>query len=168
MNIVTCKYRSPFGEMTAAARDDALVGLWFDGQKYYPKDAPTWEVASDYPVLRELRAWLDGYFGGDNPAITFELAPVGSEFRQAVWRILREIPYGGATTYGAIAKRVATERGVPRFSAQAVGGAVGHNPISILIPCHRVVGATGELTGYAGGLDKKRSLLDLERTTCAI
>jgi methylated-DNA-[protein]-cysteine S-methyltransferase len=163
MGIFTCAYRSPLGGITAAARDGAIVGVWFDGQKYFPASTSGWESAPDYPVLAEVREWLDCYFGGCNPAISFALAPVGSEFRQAIWRILSEIPYGGTTTYGAIAKQIASSRGKARFSAQAVGGAVGHNPISILIPCHRVVGSTGDLTGYAGGMDKKRALLDLER-----
>ncbi|GHS99407.1 methylated-DNA--protein-cysteine methyltransferase [Synergistales bacterium] len=163
MDIFTCNYQSPIGSMTATARDGALVGLWFDRQKYFPAELKDFEAAPDYPVLSELRVWLDAYFRGDKPDISLALAPVGSEFRQAVWRILLDIPYGRTTTYGAIAKQIATEQGKAKIAAQAVGGAVGHNPISILIPCHRVVGSTGALTGYAGGLDKKQALLELER-----
>jgi methylated-DNA-[protein]-cysteine S-methyltransferase len=163
MDIFTCNYQSPLGAMTAAARDDALVGLWFDRQKYFPANIPEGETTPDYPVLIELRAWLDAYFKGDKPEIFFSLNPEGSEFRQAAWRILREIPYGQTTTYGAIARQIAEKTAKTRVSAQAVGGAVGHNPISILIPCHRVVGADGSLTGYAGGLDKKQALLERER-----
>jgi methylated-DNA-[protein]-cysteine S-methyltransferase len=162
MNIFTNNYQSPLGVIVAAARDEAIVGLWIDKQKYFPKDAQDWELRPDYPVLTELQVWLDRYFNGDNPKIPFALAPVGSAFRQMVWRILLEIPYGCTTTYGAISRQIATELGKARFSAQAVGGAVGHNPISILIPCHRVVGSDGSLTGYAGGLDKKQALLELE------
>jgi methylated-DNA-[protein]-cysteine S-methyltransferase len=163
MNTLTCEYQSPIGAMTAAARDGALVGLWFNNQKYYPKGVEAWEAAPDSPVLAGLRLWLDGYFAGEAREIPFAMAPDGSEFRQTVWRLLREIPYGATTTYGAIAKQIAAELDRGRFSAQAVGGAVGHNPISILIPCHRVLGSNGSLTGYAGGLDKKQALLELEQ-----
>jgi methylated-DNA-[protein]-cysteine S-methyltransferase len=155
-------YQAPMGAITAAARDGALVGLWFDGQKYFPPNTQNWEAAPSYPVLAKLRTWLDAYFAGENPAVSLKLAPVGSEFRQTVWRILCEIPYGKTTTYGTIAKQIAVKQGKARVSAQAVGGAVGHNPISLLIPCHRAVGSTGSLTGYAGGLDKKQALLNLE------
>ncbi|GHU69598.1 methylated-DNA--protein-cysteine methyltransferase [Clostridia bacterium] len=159
----TFDYQSPIGGMTAAARDGALAGLWFHNQKYFPNSTAGWELKPNYPVFVALRSWLDDYFRGDPRGIYFELAPVGSEFRQTVWRILREIPFGHTKTYGAIAKQIASEQGKTQFSAQAVGGAVGHNPISIIIPCHRVVGSDGGLTGYAGGLDKKQSLLNLER-----
>lgn len=163
MTIFTSHYQSPLGAMTAAARNDALIGLWFNHQKYFPAGIDEWEKAPDYPVLVALRVWLDGFFRGAKPGIPLALAPAGSEFRQKVWRILRNIPYGATTTYGAIARQMAAEQGRETVSAQAVGGAVGHNPISILIPCHRVVGSNGHLTGYAGGLDKKQALLDLER-----
>jgi methylated-DNA-[protein]-cysteine S-methyltransferase len=165
------------GAITASAQNGAITGLWFDGQKYFPQDTQAWSEMPDYPVLAQLSLWLDAYFAGKNPPITFPLAPEGSSFRQKVWRILREIPYGQTTTYGAIAKQLAGEKdkrdgdrtgdetGGRVIAAQAVGGAVGHNPISIVIPCHRVLGSTGSLTGYAGGLDKKVALLDLEGAT---
>ncbi|MDR0882176.1 MAG: methylated-DNA--[protein]-cysteine S-methyltransferase [Candidatus Adiutrix sp.] len=162
MTTFTSHYQSPLGPITAAAQDGALTGLWFDRQKYFPAGIDEWEAAPDYPVLADLGDWLEGYFKGAKPAISLALAPAGSEFRQKVWRILRDIPYGATTTYGAIARQMAAEQGREVVSAQAVGGAVGHNPISILIPCHRVVGSTGHLTGYAGGLNKKQALLDLE------
>jgi methylated-DNA-[protein]-cysteine S-methyltransferase len=164
MTTHTCTYPSPLGEITAASCGGAIAGLWFTGQKYFPKNTADFTPAPEARELRTLCMWLDGYFAGENPEITFALAPGGSEFRQEVWRILREIPYGETTTYGAIARRLAARRGIARFSAQAVGGAVGHNPISILIPCHRVVGADGSLTGYAGGVDKKQALLELEQS----
>jgi methylated-DNA-[protein]-cysteine S-methyltransferase len=154
------------GTITASARDGvgggAVTGLWFDGQKYFPSEVKTWEEAADVPVFVQLRAWLDSYFAKENPPITFALDPQGSAFRQEVWRILRAIPYGATTSYGAIARQIADQQGKRMISAQAVGGAVGHNPISIVIPCHRVLGANGSLTGYAGGLDKKTALLELE------
>jgi methylated-DNA-[protein]-cysteine S-methyltransferase len=163
MMIYTSNYHSPLGEMLMAAQEETIVGLWFVNQKYFPREAVNWETCPDYPMLTKLHVWLDAYFNGDKPEISFALAPAGSDFRQRVWRILQEIPYGQTTTYGEISKQIFVDSGKARVSAQAVGGAVGHNPISILIPCHRVVGANGSLTGYAGGLDKKQSLLELER-----
>jgi len=150
---------TPLGAVRAAAENDALRGLWFIGQKYEPQETDTWEDAPDYPVFVALKSWLADYFGGKKPALKIPLAPVGTEFQQAVWKLLLEIPSGSTSTYGAIAARLSSKG---KASAQAVGGAVGHNPISIIIPCHRVVGADGSLTGYAGGLDKKRALLELE------
>jgi methylated-DNA-[protein]-cysteine S-methyltransferase len=162
MTIHCANCQTPLGVVIAAIQDDALIGLWFDRQKYYPSDTKTWVFAPDAPLFTQLRAWLDAYFRGENPVFSGKLSPKGSEFRQEVWRILRQIPYGQTTTYGAIARQLAVEQGKPRQSAQAVGGAVGHNPISLIIPCHRVIGSTGALTGYAGGLDKKQALLELE------
>ena len=153
---------STLGKLTAAARNDALVGLWFDGQKYFPADTKNWQLAPNHPVLTQLRVWLEGYFRGEKKGFPGKLSPQGSEFRQAVWQILRRIPYGQTTTYGAIARQLAAAQGKPQMSAQAVGGAVGHNPVSLIIPCHRVLGANGALTGYAGGIDKKKALLALE------
>lgn len=155
-------YDSPVGTLTLASDGSAICGLWLDGQKYHG-DALFGPMERDdgAPGFDELRAWLDAYFAGGRPPIeSVPLAPVGSDFRQAVWRKLIEIPYGQTTTYGAIADALRAERG--KASALAVGGAVGHNPISIIIPCHRVVGADGSLTGYAGGLDRKTWLLDHE------
>ena len=154
---------TPLGKIQAAACDNALYGLWFMGQKYFPKNTNAWLTKPDYPVFVSLKAWLKEYFTPGKPETPVPLSPVGTDFQQAVWKLLLEIPYGKTTSYGAIAVRLAQNG--KKASAQAVGGAVGHNPISLLIPCHRVLGADGSLTGYAGGLEKKRSLLELEGVT---
>jgi len=151
---------TPLGAIRAAARDNTLRGLWFTGQKYFPPGTETWRNTPDYPVFVSLKSWLNDYFAGKIPKTKVPLSPEGTDFQQAVWKLLLSIPYGKTTTYGAIAARLASAE--KKASAQAVGGAVGHNPISLLIPCHRVLGADGSLTGYAGGVDKKRSLLELE------
>ncbi len=156
-----CGFRSPLGGITLSACEEGLTGLWFDGQKYFGAAIADGAEDGYLPVFDEARRWLDEYFAGHRPGFTPPLAPQGSEFRRAVWRILLTIPYGGVMTYGEIAKMLGEERGTP-VSAQAVGGAVGHNPVSLIIPCHRVVGADGSLTGYAGGLDRKLKLLRLE------
>lgn len=155
-------YRSPLGDMLLAEEGGALFGAWFQGQKYYPAAFPE-AKEQDTPTLDAAKAWLDAYFAGRRPdARSLSLAPHGSAFRQAVWQLLMEIPAGQVTTYGALAAKMAERTGRKTMSAQAVGGAVGHNPLGIFIPCHRVVGADGSLTGYAGGLDKKIQLLKLE------
>ena len=151
---------SPLGPLHLAADGAALTGLWLEGQKYFAATLTGREQTAELPVFDEVRCWLDAYFSGKTPGPLPPLAPRGSAFRQEVWRLLLEIPRGKTTTYGALAERLRTQ-GVAA-AAQAVGGAVGHNPISILIPCHRVVGSDGSLTGYAGGLDKKQKLLELE------
>ena len=156
-------YDSPLGGILLAADAEGMTGLWFDGQKYFARDLPAVHTQQDTPVLSAARRWLDIYFTGREPDFLPPLHPVGSAFRQAVWEILLQIPYGQTVTYGEIARRLAEKQGLARMSAQAVGGAVGHNEISILIPCHRVVGIGGSLTGYAGGIDKKVRLLELER-----
>mgnify|MGYP002517149760 FL=1 len=156
-------YDSPLGRILLAADEIGLTGLWFDGQKYFARDLPGERAKQEVPVLAETKRWLDVYFSGREPDFTPPLHPVGSAFRLSVWEILLQIPYGQTTTYGEIARRLAEERGLARMSAQAVGGAVGHNEIAIIIPCHRVVGANGSLTGYAGGIAKKKKLLELER-----
>lgn len=165
---------SPLGRILLAARGDRLSGLWFCGQKYFGGTdfggtaEGEFEINPDWPVLAAARAWLAAYFAGKKPAIpALPLAPEGSGFRQAVWQLLCEIPYGTVTSYGAIARQLAARLQRPRMSAQAVGGAVGHNPIAIIIPCHRVVGATGSLTGYAGGIATKIGLLKLEGVDCS-
>jgi len=159
--IFTCVIKTPLDSIQAAAQGEALRGLWFIGQKYFPSGTENWINKPDHPVLVSLKALLKEYFAHENPKIQIPLSPKGTDFQQAVWKLLLEIPYGKTTTYGAIAKQL-TAKGI-KASAQAVGGAVGHNPISLLIPCHRVLGANGSLTGYAGGLDKKRALLELEK-----
>ena len=161
--IYTWKYDSPLGPLTLAEEDGALVGLWMQGQKYFPQDLKARQGFT--PTLEQTAAWLDRYFAGCRPEMSaLSLNPKGSEVRREVWDILRRIPYGETTTYAAIAAQIAKNRGISRMSAQAVGGAVGHNPISILIPCHRVVGSGGSLTGYAGGLERKQWLLDWEKS----
>lgn len=157
-------YDSPLGGILLAADGIGLRGLWFDGQKYLARDLPAERIGQDTPALAEARRWLDIYFAGSQPDFLPPLHPVGTAFRQSVWEILLQIPYGRTATYGEIARQLAEKQKIPRMSAQAVGGAVGHNEISIIIPCHRVVGTNGSLTGYAGGIDKKRKLLELEHT----
>lgn len=157
-------YCSPVGMMTLACDQDNLVGVWNIDQKYYGANILKAAQAQDErPIFINAKEWLDRYFAGAKPNINeLPLAPIGSEFRQMVWMILCNIPYGEVVTYGDIAKIVAAKVNKPRMSSQAVGGAVGHNPISVIIPCHRVVGANGNLTGYAGGITTKIKLLELE------
>lgn len=158
----TTEYKSPLGRMLLAVDEEGLTGAWFEGQKYLPEGvAPENEETALPPVLESACRWLDLYFSGQEPDFMPRLHLEGTAFRRAVWELLRKIPYGKTTTYGALAKQLEAEAG-RRVSAQAVGGAVGHNPVSILVSCHRVVGQQGSLTGYAGGLDKKLRLLILE------
>ena len=161
--IYTCTIDTPLGEMTAAAKGEALIGLWFVGQKYYPTQTARWIYEPEYPVFKATRNQLVLYFSGKANSFDIRLAPQGSPFQKIVWGMLLRIPMGQVATYGQIAKHVAQARGLVSMSAQAVGGAVGHNPVSILIPCHRVVGFNGSLTGYAGGLDRKAALLRIEK-----
>ena len=156
-------YASPLGAILLAADDVGLTGLWFEGQKYFAATLPAEVQTKETPALREGRRWLDLYFAGKEPVASPPLHLIGTPFRLSVWKILSEIPYGKTTTYGDIAQRLAQERGLPRLSARAVGSAVGRNPISLIIPCHRVIGRNGRLTGYAGGLHRKASLLAMER-----
>jgi len=159
----TLHYDSPLGGILLAADEIGLTGLWFDGEKYFADGLDPEHTAQETLILREAKRWLDVYFSRQEPNFTPPLHPIGSPFRQEVWELLLQIPYGQTTTYGALAKQLAEKYGLPRMSAQAVGGAVGHNEISIIIPCHRVVGTNGSLTGYAGGIDKKVKLLTLEK-----
>lgn len=158
------QYQSPIGGMLLVSDGDGIVGLWNEGQKYYGATIKGEPVASDHqPVLIAAKIWLDRYFAGEQPQISeLRLTPAGSAFRQEVWKLLCEIPYGSCTTYGELARQVAVRMNKESMSGQAVGGAVGHNPISVIIPCHRVVGTDGSLTGYAGGLTKKIKLLEHE------
>lgn len=150
--------------MLITVEDDSLTGLWFENQKYFPADL-SHALWQETPVHRQVISWLECYFAGKNPdAHTIPMKPEGTAFQKAVWRELQKIPYGSTVTYGAIASTIARQKGLARMSAQAIGGAVGHNPISVLIPCHRVLGADGSLTGYAGGTEKKEYLLRLERS----
>jgi methylated-DNA-[protein]-cysteine S-methyltransferase len=158
MATFTCTIETPLGPVTASAEDNCLTGLWFTDQKYYPSTGG-WQTKPDYPVFETLRSWLKDYFAGEKMKASykklFHFKPAGTEFQKRVWEALLDIPYGQLSGYGLIAKQIGSH---PR----AVGGAVGHNPISILIPCHRVVGSDGNLTGYAGGLGRKKALLTLE------
>lgn len=162
--LYTIWYDSPVGKLLLAEKNGALAGLWIQGQKYFP-DALQKDMREkgDSEILNRTKDWLDRYFRGEKPLIReLALAPEGSEFRKEVWKLLCEIPYGEVTTYSRLSQKIAAGRGLAHMSAQAVGGAVGHNPISIIIPCHRVVGTNGSLTGYAGGLDRKIRLLQME------
>lgn len=162
--IYVSKYKSPLGEITLASDGENLIGLWIEGQKYFISNLKQGiEEKNDLKIFCKTKKWLDRYFNKEKPEISeLPLAPIGNDFRQNVWKILQEIPYGKTITYGEIANKLAKIMKKEKMSAQAVGGAVGHNPISIIIPCHRVVGKSGSLTGYAGGIDKKVKLLELE------
>ena len=156
-------YISPLGGITLASDGEALTGLWFDGQKYFPHKLISESNEAELPIFTQTCKWLDIYFSGKEPDFTPTISLNTTPFRKVVYDILLTIPYGQTMTYGEIARILAERQGVEHMSAQAVGSAVGHNPISIIIPCHRVVGADGSLTGYAGGLDKKTALLKLEK-----
>lgn len=158
------EYESPVGTLTLASDGSAICGLWLEGQKYHGGTIPEAMVPDeDAAAFDAMRTWLDDYFAGRKPPIgNVPLAPIGSEFQRLVWQLLTEIPYGETTTYGRLAQQVKERRSGKGTAALAVGGAVGHNPISIIIPCHRVVGADGSLTGYAGGLARKLQLLQHE------
>ncbi len=160
--IYTRHYESPLGGILLAADEAGLTGLWFDGQKYFALTLAAEHTEGETPALLAAERWLDLYFSGREPDFTPPLHPIGSPFQREVWDLLLRIPYGQTTTYGALAGQLAARHGAARMSAQAVGGAVGHNEISLIIPCHRVVGAGGSLTGYAGGIQKKIRLLELE------
>ncbi len=160
-------YPSPLGRITMASDGEALAGLWFDGQKYFAGTLSGEYTEVPLPVFTETDRWLDLYFSGRNPGFTPPLRLRGSAFRRAVWDILLTVPYGRTITYRRIAEMLAPQSVSGRMSAQAVGGAVAHNPVSLIVPCHRVVGTDGSLTGYAGGVDKKRYLLEMEQTNAA-
>ena len=162
MDYIT-RYESPLGGITLAADGAALVGLWFDGQRHFAETLDSWhEECASLPIFGEAKRWLDLYFSGRDPGFTPALKMQATEFRKTVWRILLTIPYGQTVTYGEIASEITRLKGLPRMSAQAVGGAVGHNDIALIIPCHRVIGADGSLTGYAGGIGRKMKLLAME------
>lgn len=156
-------YDSVLGRILLAGREDAVTGLWFYGQKYFGASLEKENIKREIPVLKSAVHWLDAYFRGENPSREFLLKPKGTAFQREVWELLLEIPYGEVTTYKKLAEKIAGKRGLISMSAQAVGGAVGHNPVSLLIPCHRVIGTDGSLTGYAGGIEKKEQLLKLEK-----
>lgn len=151
------RYDSPIGPLTMESDGESLIGLWFDGQKFNEAHEDKY-----LPVFSATARWLDLYFGGAQPDFTPPISLRDSEFRREVWNLLLAIPYGETTTYGELAAQIAKTRGMAKMSAQAIGGAVGHNPVPIIVPCHRVVGKNGTLTGYGGGLEKKKFLLALE------
>ena len=158
----TNRYQSPLGGILLAADKSGLTGLWFEGQKYFALRLDEEHEEKDTPVFDAAKRWLDQYFSGREPETAVPLHLTGTPFQNSVWELLRAIPYGQTTTYGALAGQIAKQRGLERMSAQAVGSAVGHNELSIIVPCHRVVGGNGSLTGYAGGIGKKIALLKLE------
>lgn len=157
------RLHSPLGEVRLRSDGKSLTGLWFVGQVNDAKYNRDIEIKDDLPIFEQVETWLESYFSGKQTPITIPLQPKGTNFQERVWQMLQEISYGETMTYGEIAQRIAKEKGVATYSAQAVGQAVGKNPISILIPCHRVLGKNGTLTGYAGGVHRKEQLLKLER-----
>ena len=156
-------YSSPLGNILLAADEIGLTGLWFEGQKYFALHLDKEHEEREISIFNAAKRWLDEYFAGKEPDFSVPLHLTGTDFQKDVWEILGTIPYGQTMTYGEIAKCIAEKRGVSHMSAQAVGGAVGHNPVSVIVPCHRVVGVNGSLTGYAGGIDRKEKLLALEK-----
>lgn len=158
----TDRYRSPLGDILLAADELGLTGLWFEGQKYYACGLVDARQTGSVPALEAAVRWLDAYFGGQEPTVSVPLHFTGTPFQNEVWALLCTIPYGQTRSYGEIARQLAARRGMARLPARAVGSAVGRNRISLLVPCHRVVGTNGALTGYAGGLERKAALLALE------
>lgn len=157
------RYDSPLGTILLTADEEGLTGLWFEGQRDCPTPHQD-DAVAETPALTAARRWLDTYFSGRKPEEEPPLHMTGTPFQQEVWALLRRISYGQTVSYGEMARRLTTQRGT-RTSARAIGGAVGRNPVSLIVPCHRVIGADGSLTGYAGGVDRKRELLALEGTT---
>lgn len=160
--VCTGEYASPLGAITIACDEQAVIGLWFNGQRHFGNTLPKTTVAADTPVLRQAERWLTVYFSGRQPDFRPPLRVDSTPFRKMVCRIMLTIPYGKTMTYGEIAEEMARLSGAERMAARAVGGAVGYNPISLMIPCHRVIGAHGRLTGYGGGIERKACLLALE------
>ncbi|MBR1942814.1 methylated-DNA--[bacterium] len=156
-------YQSPLGEIFLTANETSLTGLWFVGAKYFDETSMQNYKEKKLPIFEQTKNWLDLYFEGKEPNFTPPVYQTGSSFKMAVWKILKDIPYGKTVTYSEIAAIIAKQKGIIKMSAQAIGGAVAHNTISIIIPCHRVIGANGSLTGYAGGINKKIKLLELEK-----
>ncbi|MCC8080651.1 MAG: methylated-DNA--[protein]-cysteine S-methyltransferase [Lachnospiraceae bacterium] len=156
-------FESPMGGILLASDEAGLTGLWFEGQKYFSFHTDEETTEKETAFSEQAKRWLTVYFSGKEPDFAVPVHLMGTDFQMEVWKILSSIPYGQTMTYGEIAKKIAAQRNLPRMSAQAVGGAVGHNPVSIMVPCHRVVGSDGSLTGYAGGIEKKVRLLTLEK-----
>ena len=160
----TCHYDSPLGKITLDSDGEALTGLWFDGQKHFAETLATRHEEKLLPIFRQAIRWLDIYFSGKAPDFTPPLKMRTTPFRRTVWEIMLTIPFGKTMSYGEIARGIAQRHHLKQMSAQAVGNAVSHNSIALIIPCHRVIGADGSLTGYAGGLERKRTLLALEHS----
>lgn len=158
----TAHYKSPLGDILLASDDAGLTGLWFEDQRYFALHLASDHIEKETDILMQAKKWLDIYFSGHEPDFMPPLHVEGSSFHREVCEIMLSIPYGKTMTYGEIAQTIASRRGIRKMSARAVGGAVGHNEISIIIPCHRVVGANGNLTGYGGGISRKIRLLELE------
>ena len=161
--VYTCKCSSPLGDILLAADEVGLTGLWFEGQKYFANTLPDEHISQETHILAEAKKWLDIYFSGVEPDFQIPIHLEGTDFQMCVWEMLCTIPYGETTTYGAIAKQIAHDRGISKMSSQAVGNAIGRNPVSVIVPCHRVIGAKGNLTGYAGGIERKAELLKIEQ-----
>lgn len=159
----TSHYQSPLGTILLSADEQGLTGLWFEGQKYFARNLDKEHEEREIPFFKDVKRWLDIYFSGQEPDFSVPVHLIGTDFLKEVCGILCTIPYGKTMTYGDIARIIAERRGLQRMSAQAVGGAVGHNCISIIVPCHRVVGTDGSLTGYGGGIQRKVKLLELEK-----
>ena len=158
-------YKSPLGRITIASDGKSVTGLWIDGQKYFGSTLEGERLEGYLPVFKQAEQWLDIYFGGKDPGFALPLSMENATpFRKTVWEILLSIKYGHTMSYGMIADIIAKQRGTGNMSAQAVGGAIAHNPFLIIVPCHRVIGSDGSLTGYAGGMEKKKFLLELEKT----
>lgn len=158
-----CTYESKIGLLYLISDGNSLTGCYLEGQKYFPNNIDNYYMNEELSILVKSKVWLEKYFNGENPSIDeIPLNYTGTEFRNTVWEVLKEIPYGEVVTYRHIAEIIAKTKGLETMSAQAVGGAVGHNPLLIFIPCHRVIGVDGSLTGYAAGLKNKRFLLNLE------
>lgn len=163
-------YKSPIGNISICSNHEKLVGLWFDDQKYYLGDFKNEQInEKENIILTKTKKWLDKYFRGEKPKINeLDIEFIGTDFRKKVWKILCEIPYGKTVTYKYITDKIAREKGMSKMSAQAVGQAVGHNPISVIVPCHRVVGTNGNLIGYAGGIERKKFLLKHENAVISL
>lgn len=156
-------YKAPIGRIAITSDGEYITGLWLPNQIDFEKKFDDEFIEAELPIFDKVERWLDAYFSGNNPKLDFPLKANGTVFREQVWSVLLDIPYGQTITYGEIAKKIAKMRGKSRMSSQAVGGAVGNNPISIIVPCHRVVGKDGSLTGYGGGIDTKIELLKVEQ-----
>ncbi|EER68134.1 methylated-DNA--[protein]-cysteine S-methyltransferase [Gemella haemolysans] len=158
-----CTYKSKIGLLYLISDGESLIGCYLEGQKYFPNNIDNYYLNEELSILAKSKDWLEKYFNGENPSIDeIPLNYIGTEFRKKVWEVLKDISYGELVTYKHIAEKIAKAKGLETMSAQAVGGAVGHNPLLIFIPCHRVIGVDGSLTGYAAGLENKRFLLNLE------